>query len=439
MWNLLPLCMTEHGLCPRNPLQTLYWAELSKIPWTPPAWQGCPSHDGCQHLFVDGSCTHMDHLEHALAAWSLVSADLERPVAVGLLPGCLQTSNRSEVWALVMATQWLIDFHCDGCIYSDSKYAVDGFLFLVQQLAVPGDWADRDLWDELLQRLLIHDGNLEIRKVKAHLAKTSPEQTAYETHWNAVADTCAKAARLSCSSHELSAIRARLISVHCWQLYWTRRSQEYLLALALHCVQRRSEVEVRQSVQGDPEDELVCYLSNTAPNMHDWMDCFPLVLSIDVFESPELVSFGAQIALAFCQWLIRLDHAATHLKQVTLIEFFMGYHLGGCLELPVAGRNNRSQQVWIPVNNTAVSELIPRTLQSKLDVFAVLIDLVFDRFGLNVDRLMISKPQLGIHRTSLAFWIPWPDDTELRVNHVLSFYTSRRPIRQARDLARAWP
>ena len=40
----------------------------------------------------------------------------------------------------------------------------------------------------------------------------------------------------------------------------------------------------------------------------------------------------------------------------------MGYHLGGCLELPVAGRNNRSQQVLIPVNNTAVSELIPRTL-----------------------------------------------------------------------------
>ena len=117
----------------------------------------------------------------------------------------------------------------------------------------------------------------------------------------------------------------------------------------------------------------------------------------------------------------------------------MGYHLGGCLELPVAGRNNRSQQVLIPVNNTAVSELIPRTLQSKLDVFAVLIDLVFDRFGLNVDRLMTSKPQLGIHRASLAFWIPWPDDTELRVNHVLSFYTSRRPIRQARDLARAWP
>ena len=98
------------------------------------------------------------------------------------------------------------------------------------------------------------------------------------------------------------------------------------------------------------------------------------------------------------------------------------------LRASVAGRNNRSQQVLIPVNNTAVSELIPRTLQSKLDVFAVLIDLVFDRFGLNVDRLMTSKPQLGIHRASLAFWIPWPDDTELRVNHVLSFYTSRRPI-----------
>ena len=129
----------------------------------------------------------------------------------------------------------------------------------------------------------------------------------------------------------------------------------------------------------------------------------------------------------------------THLKQVTLVEFFMGYHLSGCLELPVAGRNDRNQQVWISLSNAAISELIPRTLKSKLDVFVVLIDLVFAKFGLDVDRMLISKPHLGTHRSIPAFQIPWPENTGNRVSSALYFFTSRRPIRTARDLARAWP
>ena len=59
------------------------------------------------------------------------------------------------------------------------------------------DWADRDLWDCLLQRVQIHHGTLQITKVAAHLPVHGmvTEQSAFETHWNRVADTAAKAAR----------------------------------------------------------------------------------------------------------------------------------------------------------------------------------------------------------------------------------------------------
>lgn len=91
------------------------------------------------------------------------------------------------------------------------------------------------------------------------------------------------------------------------------------------------------------------------------------------------------------------------------------------------------------MDSSAVSALVPRTLKSKLDVFAVLVDLVITRFHIDVDRLELSKPSLGICRSFSSFWIPWPVDLECKVNYAVSHFTSRKPIRWARDLAKAWP
>eukprot|EP00435_Cladocopium_sp_Y103_P067936 s1011_g30.t1 len=387
----------------------------------------------------DGSCVDSAQPEFALAGWSVVSADLERPIGIGLLPGVLHTSNRCELWALIMAIQWLIDFGSDGHIFSDSQYTVDGFHFLMQTFAVPSDWSDRDLWNEPLRRTQIHSGILTVTKIRAHLSLESPDQAAFLTFWNAVADTSAKAARLSgCSSH-LSHLRAKLLSTHGWQLHWTRRSQEFLLALAQLNVQLCSNAGMRSEVQQDPEDEFISVLTDAAPNPQDWQDCFPLDLSTVIFSCPDLVSFGADLSLKFCRWLLRLDAQASYLRHVTLIEFFMGYHLCGCAELPVAGLNNSAQRVWIHMDSSHISDLVPRTLKAKLDVFAVLLGLVFGLFGCPLLKMKINKPHLGITRVVEAVQIPWPADIEQHVNCALSFYTARRPIVYARDLSRAWP
>ena len=99
-----------HGLCPCSPIQAQYWAVLSELSWGHP-------HDGVQNLFVHGLCSDSGPSDHALAGRSVVSADLEMPIAAGRM---LQTSNGREVWALTMAIQWLIDHSRDGHIYTDS-------------------------------------------------------------------------------------------------------------------------------------------------------------------------------------------------------------------------------------------------------------------------------------------------------------------------------
>lgn len=56
-----------------------------------------------------------------------LSAELEKPIGAGLLPGCLHTPNRSEIWALVVPVQWLVEHQSDGHLYTDSQYAANGF------------------------------------------------------------------------------------------------------------------------------------------------------------------------------------------------------------------------------------------------------------------------------------------------------------------------
>eukprot|EP00435_Cladocopium_sp_Y103_P055110 s1486_g18.t1 len=412
MWFYLPDCLTMHGLCPRNPFQIPYWTALSQTAWTPPQWQGGRPSDHLQHLFVDGSCSDPGQPEFALAGWSVVSVELECPVGAGLLPGCVHNSNRSEIWALAMAIQWLLDHHCSGILYTDSQYVADGFNFLCQSFAVPSDWTDRDMWDALLQRLQLHCGTLTLIKVSAHQVPCSADpQCAFETYWNSVADVSAKAARLSSCPAELAQIRRSLLSVHKWQCFWTRRSQAFLLELATFSVQFCSDASVRQPSQLEPEDELISFLTAT-PNSPNWSELFPLQIRESLLQCPDLVSFGIGIAESFCHWLLHLDRAATYVQPVTAVEFYIGYHIFCGLELPVASRDAHAHPIWLQLDRSAIAELMPRTLKSKVDVLVILFDLILSWFGLTVDRCQISKPHLGIAKTLPGYHLPWPLDVE---------------------------
>ena len=379
-WHALPSCMTVHGLCPANPVQIDFWKQLALLPWDHGQWFGKPVHDGIQMLFVDGSCSDSGRPERSLAGWSVVSADVGGPVASGLQPSCVHSSNRSELWAFTMAVQWLIDHGCSGRIHSDSQYVLDGYSFLAEALKVPSDWSDRDLWDQLLQRLMVLPGILEVKKVRAHLplGDSRETQSDFETYWNAVADTNAKGARISARPAPLAEVFQRLASIHSWQVFWTKRCQEFLLALALHDVQT-CEAYSRPE-QLEPEDEFICVLQDAVPNPRIFMDHFPLDLFPALARCPAIVAFGLDLVFVFSKWLLALDRVSPLMKPVSFVEIFIGFYLDCGVEMPVAGRDARSNRVWHSVSSGAATDLMGRTLGSKVEVFRVLFQLVLDAF-----------------------------------------------------------
>ena len=279
MWSYLPVSMTHHGICSQNPFQFDYWNELCSISWEPPAWRHGPVGNGIQHLFTDGSCSDPASPLLALAGWSVVSADFGEPLGVGLLPGVLHNSNRSEVWAIAMAIQWLLDYGCDGMIFTDSSYAMKGCMFLQQHLRVPSDWVDRDLWIEILKRLQILSTALTFRKVAAHRAPTSGVDDLDNDiiHWNSIADTSAKVARSSGLPERLSQVYCHLKRYHQWQAHWAKRCQMFLLSLALQSLSGSDSTEPYR-VEAELEDEFVCEGSICSPNFSEWADLMPLDL-----------------------------------------------------------------------------------------------------------------------------------------------------------------
>ena len=122
-----------------------------------------------------------------------------------------------------------------------------------------------------------------------------------------------------------------------------------------------------------PEDGLTSDLVDAAPNSHGWQESFPLFINDSIIICPALISFSALIAHAFCQWLLHLDHTA-------------------CLQ----------------ITRPAVSELVPRTLGMKLELFTVFIDLLVGWFDLPLDRSQMSNPSLGIWKILPSFKIRWP-------------------------------
>lgn len=209
------------------------------------------------------------------------------------------------------------------------------------------------------------------------------------------------------------------------------------MALALHDVQT-CEVNSRPE-QLEPEDEFICVLQDAVPNPHIFMDHFPLDLFPALARCPAIVAFGLDLVFVFSKWLLALDRVSPLMKPVSFVEIFIGFYLDCGVEMPVAGRDARSNRVWHSVSSGAATDLMGRTLGSKVEVFRVLFQLVLDAFTLQLETVQVCRPSCGILKRLPGLMFPWSADTERRVHLHIGGFTSSRPIRLARDLARAWP
>eukprot|EP00438_Fugacium_kawagutii_P005452 Skav215021 [mRNA] locus=scaffold966:377373:386589:+ [translate_table: standard] len=429
MWHLLPPCASHHGLMPENSFQEPFWAALEAVP-REPAWRVLPTTGEVQSLFTDGSCCFPTIPSQSLAAWSLCSATEGKVIATGILPGFRQTINRAELWAVIQGCRWLIQHHLSGILFVDSAYVLDGGLYLRLHMQVPVDWDNKDLWDELLcclQQVVA----IDFQKVEAHrevAAILDPHEHTYAV-WNETADVNAKIALSTDGGSYLRQVHSSLINVNRWQCHWVERCQRYLLALADESFQNRDPVRMQD------EDEFVYPQSDICTNHRDWVDNFPLDLDSLFRTSLQIQHFGHAIAISFARWLMDLTFTAQVMMPITFVEFFVGYDMVVHDVLPVSAGGTRHLTKWI----SGQSAILSRSLASHLKAFEYLFDLVSGICSIEVTKIALSSPAIGICRTMPGLYVPWPRDLCDNVQSRLSIFFGGQPLRFSRDLARSWP
>ncbi len=92
---------------------------------------------------TDGSCL-FNGMPNASGGWGCsIEGDITHELS-GKLPGERQTNNRTEVFAILKALEWMKDHpEVKATIYSDSKIAIDGLTGKSKRNA------NRDIWEQV--------------------------------------------------------------------------------------------------------------------------------------------------------------------------------------------------------------------------------------------------------------------------------------------------
>ena len=74
-----------------------------------------------------------------------------------------------------------------------------------------------------------------------------------------------------------------------------------------------------------------------------------------------------------------------------------------------------------------------------VEVFGLLLRMVFDSLGWCFEVVSITRPEAGLFVQCDAVQMPWPEHEATLAIAQLSSYFSRRPANRRADLARHWP
>ena len=432
-WDSHATALTHHGLCSANPWQWKYWAALEDIS-SEPCWHVYPDAAPVQHLFTDGSCSQPTRPELALSAWAVVSANHGRPIASGILPGHHQSINRAELWAIIMALRWACENGVMVEIWTDSKYAFDGFQELLEIRELPQDWLNLDLWQLGMEWLCRLAYPPIFHKVKAHRdpATERTEREAWMARYNGVADASAKATVLYPGHSHLHEIRSQLLAVDQRNHHLAERYQLFLLALAKQGLASQTEpLDAAMDESGELGLDLTLH---GEVNTGDFRELFPVDIHAALDKMPILHSMGMKHAHQLVEWLGGLSDEAEYDIEVTTLELCIGFMADGH-SLPCQINFGHGPQ-WVDPADFAVGELLGHTLAAKHSAFLALFKATSRAFGTEWICGSSARISCGVHRRFSVASIPWPMRLAQRVQSLLVSFTCTRPIRCSADMAR---
>ena len=432
-WTQLPVVCTHHGLMPENPWQLPFWKELTALPWQPPTWKVAPRSESIQFLFTDGACRMPSMRPLSLASWAIVNASDGQILGSGILPHILQTIGRAELWAVILAFDWSLKFHTVVWIHSDSAYVVDGCQYLMRHEVVPTKWADQDLWRILLWYLTRVPAGGRILKVRAHQEEfeADDEHQAWCIYWNAIADVNAKTAGKCAGPASLHSIHEALVTSFHRHRDQAVQFQQFLLDMAIYDLEHKTVPAL------DDENFEPLLLFEYTSNMGGLSESFPASWQQQIRADSRMMTFGADLACNFVQWLLQVESRADFCAVVTLVELLMAFRLETQVFLPILVERNGSSH-WQDVRCLRAGELAPRTLASQVRVFRHLL-MELDRIlGCSWEWGTTTRPESRVMKALESVVFPWPSDLAERTHFELLSLTARRPIQRTADLARPW-
>lgn len=269
------------------------------------------------NIFTDGSAWPKGAGGYTLASWAVISASHAQIIASGPMVGLLQSNNRAELFALIVALRWCLRCEVACAIWTDSSYASAGLLALLQGTVLEPD-THLDLWKELAELVAqLYPQQVFVQHVPGHAA-VGPLQDveAWAAHWNDIADTAAK------DAHQLRPASFQEL----WQVFsceWAdgarclRIFQAFHLALAAHGAMLP---EVADQDEDLPSDEINFSIERTPAHAAALGDVLPIDWYPRWLASPLCKIFGAEFVFEFVSFLATESDTCISVFAVSWIE-----------------------------------------------------------------------------------------------------------------------
>ena len=276
----LPSCLTQAGWALQAPTQDMWWKTLIEVEVGKPQKIDSRWLDkhGWVDVFTDGSCSFPTEKALRFASWSVCRADADLSltnstiIAVGGLPGILQSAYRAELFAVVQALKWASQYQTHIRIWSDCQGVVSKVRKMLQGVFNHNpNSCNSDLWTEAYDALKSMPQNAcVITKVAAHqdldAATTSIEQWAF-MH-NALADRAARLANQCRPASFWKVQQWHQQSVTHMQ-YVNREVQQVIMAVSRRAVMRTIlNEEIQDEFHGEQQAHQQEIPSGALPSLH---------------------------------------------------------------------------------------------------------------------------------------------------------------------------
>eukprot|EP00438_Fugacium_kawagutii_P036623 Skav217833 [mRNA] locus=scaffold889:526736:534677:+ [translate_table: standard] len=276
-------CLVDRGWCIEPPSFVAFRRALCEQPDLADVFETMPLEDDyAVHLFTDGSAAFPTKPAIRLSSWAVVQADLKADefqlVALGGVPGFIQTSPRAELTAVISAFLFGVKFCNLFYIWTDCQLVVDGIRDFASHGPPSAATADHDLWDRLwnLWKQATQVGQLgKIIKLRSHQEPSvySDVIERWAIRGNDAADHWAERARTALPP-PLREAHAQAVRDFRLQSAAQEKVHSTLCAVGMHSVEtkqarRQSDDQVLEEVdrEADPQAQVsFCPLPSSCPD-----------------------------------------------------------------------------------------------------------------------------------------------------------------------------